>query len=404
MSSLMRLDRLEVPDQWEDIIERDPRPLDAEAPRSGGSRLLAALVAACVALLGIGIWAFVVRSSPSTPRPALEPTSPPTPPTISASITQTVDTGLPFPEGAVSAYGGIWVATRPAISTGGDLIRIDPATGAIGARIGMPAVPGWTFGGAGIAAGRGSIWIAADGTGGHPSTVVYRVDPDTHRLAETIDVGPGNAADVWVDDSGIWVLTALDDGSSEWLYHLDPDTHDVLARIDIPANWSNTVVGSGGWIWVLGNTDDRDGAPPESLFQIDPTTDRLLGRSEPADGQSFFLEASADRLWFFHDGLRALDGATGTQVVGPMDLPEGCCAGLVSDGAGGVWVSSGSGNGARDLGVWHVTRDGTIDQESSVDPGPDADGIAATFDAATTSIWVVHYRDTVSRLLISEEG
>jgi hypothetical protein len=102
-------------------------------------------------------------------------------------------------------------------------------------------------------------------------------------------------------------------------------------------------------------------------------------------------------LWFFDDGLRALDATTGEQVAGPLDLPDSCCAGLVADHEGGVWVVS-AGGGAKATGAWHVDRDGQIDGFARENPGIEADGIASAFDPGTGSIWVVHYEDTVSRI------
>lgn len=345
-------------------------------------------------------WQPILPLSDVSPTPSFD---------ISAEITQTIDTGLRFPEGVVADGGGVWVATSSGTTDGGDLLRLDPSTGVVVARISMPSLPGWEFGGAGITSGVGSVWVAAFGSGQQTSTVVFRIDPETNTLAETIDVAAGSAADVWVDDTGIWVLTFADTGGSLWLYHLDQITHEVLSRTTIPANWSNTVAGAGGWIWVLGNTDDSDGAPPGTLFRIDPASGTVVDQFDPAGGESFFLSVSGDRLWFFKDdGLYALDASTGREVVGPIQLevvgpiqiPGQCCSRLVSDGTGGVWVISATGDGPGAKGVWHVSADGIVDQHSNGNPGELADGIAAAFDPSTSSIWIVHYEDTVSRLEI----
>jgi dipeptidyl aminopeptidase/acylaminoacyl peptidase len=356
---------------------------------------------------GVGIDNISWRALPSdaTPGPPLQ---------VSAQITQTIDTGLRFPESVVIDGGGVWVVTRHATSDGGELLRLDPNTGDVVARISLPSTPGWEFGGTGITAGLGSLWVAAFGHEQHTSTVVYRIDPETDTLAETIDVADeGGAADVWVDDTGIWVLTFADRGDSMWLYRLDETTHDVLSRTAIPANWSNTVAGAGGWIWVLGNTDDSDGAPPGTLFRIDPASGAVVDQFDPAGGESFFLSVSGDRLWFFlTDGLHALDASTGRQVVeplqldvvGPIQTPGQFRSELVSDRTGGVWVIGATGQGPGAKGVWHVSADGIVDQFSNGNPGSLADGIAAAFDPSTASVWIVHYENTVSRLEINAVG
>jgi dipeptidyl aminopeptidase/acylaminoacyl peptidase len=320
---------------------------------------------------------------------------------ISAAITQTIDTGLRFPQGVVVDDGAVWVVAQHAAAQGGEILRLDAATGDIDARINLPTTPGWEFGGAGITAGLDNIWVAAVGLDQHTGTVVYRIDPATNTLAETIDVGAGAAADVWVDDTGIWVLSFADTAGSLVLYHLEQTTYVVLSSTVIPANWGNTVVGAGGWIWVLGNTDDSDGAPAGTLFRIDPATGEVVERFDPAGGESFYLTVSANRLWFIQDGLlHALDASSGSEAIVPLRLPGTPYAYVVSDGSGGVWVISARG-AAGPKGVWHVSADGTIDQASKEDLGDLADGIASAFDPSTTSIWIVHYEDTVSRLEIN---
>ena len=261
----------------------------------------------------------------------------------------------------------------------------------------MP-VPGWEWGGAGLATGLGSVWVAA-GADGQAGVWLYRVDPSTNEVAETIEVGPGSASDVWVDDSGIWVLAF--ENTSMRLYRLDPQTHVVIATTDIPAEWSQTVVGSGGSIWVPGNTDNSNGAPPETLFQIDPGTNNIVGRTQVADGKAFFIVGSADRLWFYNGGLRALDATTGQEIIGPLHLPENCCSALTSDGVGGVWVLTTTLSASRG-GIWHIDADGSIDQQSESDLGAAADGKASAWDPATNSIWVVHAERTVSQIQITD--
>jgi WD40 repeat protein len=328
-------------------------------------------------------------------RPLTAEATPTPPPLIDTSIAQTIDVGLRYPEGVVVGNGGVWVAASDGMAAGGELLRLDPDSGEIVARIAMPAVPGWEWGGAGITSGLGSIWVAT-------GAAVYRIDPETDVLAETIDVGACCSADIWVDDSGVWVMSFADEGGHMWLNHLDVATHEVLSRTSIPANWSNNVSGAGGWIWVLGNTDDSDGAPPGTLFRIDPTTGDINDRFDPEPHNSFFLTVSRDRLWFFtSEGLHALDASTGSEVVEPLQLPAQCCSGLVADGSGGVWVISGTGSETERKGVWHVSSDGIIDQHSAENPDELADGIAVAFDPTTMSVWIVHYQDTVSRLQIT---
>jgi hypothetical protein len=309
------------------------------------------------------------------------------------------DIGHRFPEGVTVGEGAVWVAAQDLDPRRGELLRLNPTTGDIEARIAMP-VPSWEWGGAGLATGLGSVWVAAGSSGGEGGfdAWLYRIDPSTNTVEETIDVGRGSSSDVWVSDTGIWVLASED--RSYRLFHLDPDSHAVVATTDIPATWSQSVAESGGSVWISGNTDDSNGAPPETLFQVDPTTYEIVGRSQPADGQAFTLVASGDRLWFDHGGLRALDGTTGEEVVGPLDLPAGCCSSLTPDGVGGVWVLGTEAAGER-AGLWHVDLNGVVDQHSGSDLGPDVNGKGSAWDASTNSIWIVQGERTVSQIQIA---
>jgi hypothetical protein len=401
---LSPFDRVETPDLWDRIVHLDPRqPLETLPVDRRIGTIALALSVSIVAIGFLALAYFRSEPKPAQPVPSPSGTSAESTLQVAASIDLIVDTGLGFPEGAVIDEQGVWVAVNAGDVVGGDLLRIDKQTGAIKDRVALPTLPGWDFGGGGITSGLGSIWLTASGRElGHTATVVYRVDPVSATLVETIDVGDGSPADIWVDETGIWVLSFAETGREMWLYELDPVTHVVLGRHTIPASWANTVAAAGGALWVLGSTDDANGAQPETLFRVDPTDGSILDRFSLAGGENFAIAPSADRIWFFaRGGLRALDATNGQEIVGPLSLPDVCCAGLVPDEVGGVWVVNGSGGEDAERGVWHVGREGAIEERSKGTPGREADGIAAAFDQTTNSIWIIHYERTVARLTIS---
>ena len=392
---LSQLDRLPSEARWDTIQGRAPRS-DVEVDLAGVPdrvrRIVAAVVALAVFAGAAGLAWIAIRSEPDVQIPIIQ-----TPTPVHTSI-RTFDTGLRFLEGVSVGEGAVWVTGEDLSAQHGELLRLNPTSGDIEARISMP-VPGWEFGGAGLTTGLGSVWIAAgsrsDDGGG---TWLYRVDPEANRVVDELDLGIGNAADVWVDPSGIWVLTSTD--AVLRLIHLDPQTHEVVGTEEIQSDWSQTVAAAGGQIWVLGSTEGD--APPETLFQIDPATDRIIGRSQPAEGGAFFLVASADRLWYLSDGLRALDGATGQQIAGPIDLPEGGCCELTPDGSGGVWLLS----AGKDMkpGLWHADQAGVVDMHTDEDLGPEAFGLSSAWDPSTNSIWITHHEQTVSRVEVAPTG
>ncbi|MGZ4132227.1 MAG: hypothetical protein ACXVWF_04200, partial [Actinomycetota bacterium] len=357
--------------------------------------ILAGIVAFAVFALG---GAFAWRAFDGAPeRVAVSTPSLPSP--VEASL-QTFDTGSRILEGVTVADGSVWVMGSNGEPWNGQLLRFDPRSGDIQARIDVPD-PGWEVGGAGLTSGRGSIWVAAGGSSQQDNggAWLYRIDPATNAVADAVRIGDASPADVWVDEAGIWLLS-FGGANSMTLSRIDPETYAVLTSTSIPMGWSQTVVHAGGHVWVLGRTQG-DG-PAETLFEIDPQTLSIVDQSQPGAKESLYLGVSGDRLWFFHDGLRALDASTGQQVVGPLDLPEQCCSAsaLTPDGIGGVWVF-GTAASHDQAGVWHVDAAGTIDRYSGTDLGGAVDGIASAFDPATNTLWVVHYDRTVSRVAIT---
>jgi hypothetical protein len=370
---------------------RDRRGQTSHLP-GGTNRVVTVAVAFTVFLLG-GVFAWQAFRPASGPTP-VGTVSEPAP--IDASIS-TFDTGLRFLEGAVVADGSVWVAGSNGDSERGQLVRMDPTTGEVIARIDVP-VPGWEFGGAGITAARGSVWIAAGPTGTdgtvEAGAALYRIDPETNSVADAVRIGDQSPADVWVDDTGIWVLTNA--GADRMtVSRIDPDTYSVLASVQLATTWSQTIAHAGGHVWVFGST--QGDAPAETLFELDPETLALTDELQPTDGSAFFLTTSGDRIWFNHQGLRALDASTGEQAVGSLAPINECCAALTGDGTGGVWVLDPSGSRP---GLWHSDAGGEVDRFDDSSFGGNVDGQASAFDPDTDTLWVVHYDGTITRVVI----
>jgi hypothetical protein len=70
--------------------------------------------------------------------------------------------------------------------------------------------------------------------------------------------------------------------------------------------------------------------------------------------------------------------------------------GIVADGSGGAWVTTSS-TIARATLV-HLDRDGRVVASTGPVLGPNTEGIAATFDPGSSSLWIVRYEDIVTRI------
>jgi hypothetical protein len=323
-------------------------------------------------------------------------------------------TGIaPFPSGVAAGEGGVWVGARRNDGSGaGDVVRLDPATGDIVSRIPVRSLPGWVVGGAGITVGLGSVWVV----GGTPegdaccSALVSRIDPSANAVTDEIaipDVLFG--ADVWVDESGLYVLSFKENEPALDLASLDPETHEVRWRISLPAQWSQTVFVSGGSVWVLGTApDDHGPVEVNTLYQLDLADGRIL--AEIALRNTMYAPAVApDILWLRTvEGAQRFDPLTAQPVGDPVQPAPGCCTGaFVADGEGGVWVISSPGVDTE-RGIWHIDASGRIVEVGAV---ADRDlfqqmlGQGYAFDPVTKTIWVQHYEDSVTRVeLVSNEG
>jgi hypothetical protein len=293
--------------------------------------------------------------------------------------------------------GGIWVAVHALEANNPEIVRLDPGTGDIVARISVTTIPGWTVGGGGMTVADGSLWVA----GSIDKLVgLTRIDPSSNEIVETIHLERGSGADVWIDDSGIWVLAFVGGGGGTEVIRLDPVTREVVARIPLPASWAHQVLASNGSIWVHGNAQDSQGADviPNTIYRIDPTTNEVVDSFE-LPSTDFPLAADDQAIWQrTRTGLARVDPAGVRIEVQLETLENGCCDHIVSDGLGGVWMIGRVGEDR--LHLWHITAQGIIDGTEAFDPPPGTGGIAVAFDPGTMTFWMVQSRDSVTPIRI----
>lgn len=208
-----------------------------------------------------------------------------TPSPVNPQVTATIPVG-PFPNAVAVGERSVWV-TVPTNdgSSGGEVVRIDPETNEIVARIPVPAVPNWETGGGGLAVGAGSVWVAAlvdapggsHAPGGGIDALLLRIDPGTNQVAVQIPLSGQSGADVVVADSGVWVL--IFSGPDEMaVLRFDPTTNQIVATIPVPGIWGQEIFATDDGVFV--NT--RDPFPGEHstvgasrLTMIDPATNQV---------------------------------------------------------------------------------------------------------------------------------
>lgn len=337
-----------APDLWDDIVHRDPRTV------RGPSRT-ARYVAAAVALaLAAGGLALAVRafSGRDEPRPAItpEPTAPAT--TIDPTEPVTLEfEGIDRMTTVVSGFGSVWV-TEMWGARHQSLLRLDPETAELVARIPVSTTPYPVWGGAGLAVGDGQVWIvnAVRFDGGRDQAALVRVDPGVEAETEVIPLGGEAAGDVELGHGSIWVSLLDVKDTSRALLRLDPATHEVIARIPLdPDAGLEDILLARGSVWIP--EYGVEGSTGTVLTRIDPRTNAVTGRLD--------LGASAE-LAVFDGDVWALTPAgflrvdPGNAMGGPEPVPVeadpvGGATGTressevafanVAPGAGGLWFA-----------------------------------------------------------------
>ena len=217
--------------------------------------VLLAIAVVAVALLSSGGPPLLTEVTPSASATASPSPSPPATPSGPPPISVT-------PEATISVQKPLFMATDGAvpwlINEAGEVVRIDPASNSIGASnvIGPPGDPYQ-----GIAADATAVWVT-DWTTQH----IFRVDPGTLQVAETITAGSGSKG-VIVAESRVWVA----DTRGGAVLRIDPETNLVAATVNVgptgPSgpNWLADGLGS---VWV-------DVPNNGTVARIDPVTDTV---------------------------------------------------------------------------------------------------------------------------------
>ena len=124
--------------------------------------------------------------------------------------------------------GSVWITDQTAV------IQIDPKTNQL---VGEPLTTGEEI--IAVALGHGTFW-----TGSHDDGIVARVDPVTHEVVATIDMG-FSVHGLAVDEESAWVL----DEHGFAIVRIDPHTNQLQERIPIDFVGANLAAGAGS-VWV----------------------------------------------------------------------------------------------------------------------------------------------------------
>jgi YVTN family beta-propeller protein len=330
-------------------------------------RLLGRWAAALAAAFVVAIVAAVVaaaRHSSGMPEPlVLEGDSL----VVVDPTTDTVVDEIPVggrPAGPAIGDGSVWVGNHDEKT----LLRIDTKSRDVVGRIGLGVAP------TDVEVGAGSVWVLSDGA-------VLRVDPAVNDVADTIplqrgggqrwsqmEVSPhsvyvcrclpiadallridaatktpvsmhiGPVGAISYGEGALWAVTGYE---SDSLARIDPETNAVieedipLGRIGESHGYQKRIAVGDGAVWVV---------TQQSLWRLDPATNRLLGSIHVGQTAQGSVAAGAGAVWimsFTDHALLRLDPESGSVAkripLGPLIFPVNPWHGIAV-GEGAVWV------------------------------------------------------------------
>jgi DNA-binding beta-propeller fold protein YncE len=102
----------------------------------------------------------------------------------------------------------------------GTLVRVDPATGPVAARVLLPRTTNQQP--HRVAVGEGAVWVTSAGARRHTANLLWRVDPVSNQVTGTLDLGPTSAGgipnSVAAGNGAVWVGGA----TMGFIVHLQP--------------------------------------------------------------------------------------------------------------------------------------------------------------------------------------
>ena len=281
----------------------------------------------------------------------------------------------------------------------------------------------------GVAVGNGSVWVTEYEQGN-----LVRIDPATNRVVARVRVGP-HASHVLIQDGFAWVLDDLGNA----LIRVDVASNRVVNKISLQAGFDmrpSDLAGGAGSLWVtmgsnaypataarqLGELLRIDTATsavtatqidgvaagvalgggavwvssiivePTTIFRIDPATNRVVANIETGHPVSGPLAFGDSALWVANnDGYLTRIDARSNKVIGNFELGSPEWAAMLAVGKD-LWISA-------PLDNILARFDPTIGAVAST---VRAGGRPQVFALLGSDIWVANYVDgTVAKLPIN---
>jgi hypothetical protein len=192
--------------------------------------------------------------------------------------------------------GSLWVTTPRR------LIRIDPVSGRVLARIGLPALAG------AIAVAGHQVWVATNPIITSPTVArrgsLFSIDDRTNKVVGK-PIRLLHPTGIAVAAGRLWISNGQH-GKFGRVTYINPQTRRVLGSIATPGA-PESIVAAGDSIWV-GASDSGQ------VVRINPYTAKVVGRPIKTGGALLQLATAKSALWVaddYHGRLLAIDPGSG---------------------------------------------------------------------------------------------
>ena len=208
----------------------------------------------------------------------------------------------------------VWVTS----SSANHVVRLDAASNKPGAIITLQKPC------SGLAIGFRSLWIPSCG-----SHNLVRADPATGAIQATIQASPADSEGGITTGAGsVWLVTSA---SSE-LDRIDAASNAITARIQLPKGSFNPIY-AGDSVWVASNEGN-------ALVRVDSATNKVVG-STPIGPKPRFLTVGEGSVWVLNQGdgtVSRVEATTGKLLATiPAGIPG--LGGEIAYGGGSVWAT-----------------------------------------------------------------
>lgn len=211
----------------------------------------------------------------------------------------------------------IWIANP----TDGALLRIDPASNTIAARVRVAGHPEI------VAPGEGAVW-ALD----QQNNLVFRIDPLANQVIATIQLPSGSAADLAVGGGAVWVgMTGRIDLTNQTpnqvkevtspgiVVQIDPTSNKIVNQYAVQP--VSRLVSSGSALWVLSRTVIDT---PVQVIDLNSRQSMALSFSNapewlPVDA----IAVDGDNLWLFSSAYaKIFQASLNGRINAAIDMQE----------------------------------------------------------------------------------